>query len=488
MRAPTCFLAVTLLAAACGDDTPAGSGGSSASSSGATGAGTTGATSATGTSTASSSGAGAGGPGAGGSGGSDATSGTGGSGGAPTVEMAESVTQFGITWTFDGAYPVGRFANGDFWVVGPVTIAEVSPAPTDGRNGSVVNPPLGSQGYDERGGEYDGSVRAAFPLALPLANEGVSSIVSSISHGESDCMDGNNPAYTTYDGGCQRGPIQTQAVLTVLDAAPSEHVFRPPYAGADAKPLHPLASVRWDLLPSLPVPDSARPAEDVLRHVERPWIDHILNWTLQHGCATHNMYCYGREIGDVVSEVALHTLLDTPAREELTIRFIQLGIDNAGVVANGGSWPADGGHMNGRKWPIVFAGLMLDDAEMASPGPVSGEDGQTYFGAEGEALWGVACDSCFFENGCDLGGDCNAGRQDCRDPEELVDGCYGYRNCCTSHTWVGQALAARLVPGGIEAWDHEPLFAYVDRWMGGEVEDGGGTGTSFVADMWTAHR
>jgi len=398
--------------------------------------------------------------------------------------MAESVTQFGITWTFDAAYPVGQFANGDFWVVGPVTIASVDPAPTAGGNGTVVNPPLGSQGYDERGGEYDASVRATFPLALG----GVSSVVSSISHGESDCMDGNNPAYTTYDGGCQRGPIETQAVLTVLDAAPAERTFRPPYAGTDHKPLHPLGYVRWDLLPSYPAPASAPAAASVLRHVERPWIDHILNWTLQHGCATHNMYCYGREIGDIVSEVALYTLLDTPERETLTIRFIQLGIDNAGIVANGGRWPADGGHMNGRKWPVVFAGVMLDDAEMTSPGAVSGEDDQTYIGADGEALWGVACDSCFFENGCELGGACNAGRQDCRDPEELVDGCYGYRNCCTSHTWVGEALAARLLPGAMDGWDHPALFDYVDRWMDGEVEDGGDAGSPFVEEMWSTYR
>ena len=332
--------------------------------------------------------------------------------------------------------------------------------------------------------DIDASVRAAFPLELT----GVSSLVSSISHGESDCQDGGNPAYTTYDGGCQRGPIQTQAVLTVLDAAPAEHVFRPPYAGGEHKPLHPLAAVRWDLLPALAAPRSAPSGEAVLRHVERPWIDHVLNWTLQHGCATHNMYCYGREIGNVVSEVALHALLDTPERETLTIRLLQLGIDNAGIVAHGGRWPADGGHMNGRKLPIVFAGVLLEDEAMSSPGAVSGEDEQTYFGASGDALWGVDCDSCFFGNGCELGGDCNGGRQDCRDPEGLVDGCEGYRNCCTSPTWVGQALAARLVPGAMAAWDHAPFFAYVDRWMAGEVDGGGGTGSPFVADMWTEHR
>lgn len=43
---------------------------------------------------------------------------------------ASSVTQHGITWTFSTARPVGQFVNGDYWVVGPVTINSVSPAPS----------------------------------------------------------------------------------------------------------------------------------------------------------------------------------------------------------------------------------------------------------------------------------------------------------------------------------------------------------------------
>jgi hypothetical protein len=40
-----------------------------------------------------------------------------------------------------------------------------------------------------------------------------------------------------------------------------------------------------------------------------------------------------------------------------------------------------------------------------------------------------------------------------------------YRRCCTSVSWVGEALAARLVPGMQTAWNHPQFFAYVDRWM-----------------------
>ena len=39
-----------------------------------------------------------------------------------------------------------------------------------------------------------------------------------------------------------------------------------------------------------------------------------------------------------------------------------------------------------------------------------------------------------------------------------------YRLSCTSHVWVGEALAARLM-GVDKAWGHPAFFDYVDRWM-----------------------
>lgn len=39
------------------------------------------------------------------------------------------------------------------------------------------------------------------------------------------------------------------------------------------------------------------------------------------------------------------------------------------------------------------------------------------------------------------------------------------RRCCTSVSWVGEALAARLIPGMQSAWNHPQFLAYVDRWM-----------------------
>jgi len=401
-----------------------------------------------------------------------------------TVEMRDSVSQYGITWTFDSEYPVGRFVTGDWWVVGPVQILAISPAPTGDRNGTMIDP-VGDQAYDSRAGSYDGAKAVMLPVSVDAGH----SVVSSISHGESNCERGGGAVrgYLTYDGGCQRGPIETQAILTVLDEAPPADAFRPAYS-AHGPTLHRAADLCLDRLPDLEAPDTVPDADELLRHLERPWIDHLNSWTMQHGCATMNMYCYGREIGMIVQSISAYLLLDTPAREELVRRFVQLGIDNWGVLRAGGGWGGDGGHFNARKWPIVFAGGLLGDAEMASPGTdIGNEDRMTYYGADGTPLWGRACDSCYLSNGCSNDGGCR-GAKDCRDPEGVIDGCGDYRNCCTSRTWVGQALAARVM-GLREAWGHDAFFDYVDRWMDGDVPGGGGAGgDDFVQAMWDRHR
>lgn len=400
-----------------------------------------------------------------------------------SMNLKSSVTQYGVTWTFDSPHQVGQFVTGDWWVVGPVTIVSVDPAPSEGRNGSMLDP-RGAQDYDSRAGKYQAGLRALFPLTLA----GTRSLVSSISHVETpECLQGNANGWYTYNGECQRGPIATQAILTVVPEPQRADAFRPPYAGAD-KPIFYADDLCWDALPKLAPPPEAPDPEALLRHVERPWLDHLSSWEMQHGCATLNMFCYGREIGHIIATLAAYVLLDTPDQQELARRLVQLGIDNYGVVHAGDGWGADGGHFNGRKFPIVFAGALLGVPEMQSPGVYIGnEDPMTYYGAEDKALWGRVCDSCYLASGCDYKGECEGGAKDCRDPDLLVDGCDDYRNCCTSSAWVGEALAIHAM-NQKSAWGHDAFFDYIDRWMSGDVVGGGATSNAFVKAMWQLYR
>ena len=81
-----------------------------------------------------------------------------------------SVSQYGITWTFDRPGPVGRFLTGDYYVVGPVTIASISPEPANGRNGSMLNPPVTqSTAIQPQSGPVIGSQNHAPAAVIPTA-------------------------------------------------------------------------------------------------------------------------------------------------------------------------------------------------------------------------------------------------------------------------------------------------------------------------------
>ena len=122
------------------------------------------------------------------------------------VETRASITQYGVTWTFSTAVPAGRFVTGDWWVVGPVTVSCISPAPVTERHGSVLNPPAGSQqGYDARIAGFEPSLRAVFPLQLEAGD----SLVSTASV---DTVGVKTP--DTVRGQYCRGPLRTAVVLT----------------------------------------------------------------------------------------------------------------------------------------------------------------------------------------------------------------------------------------------------------------------------------
>src|SRR5271155_5202926 len=76
-----------------------------------------------------------------------------------SLSNRSSITKDGITWTFSRSVPVGQFVNGDYYVVGSVTITSIAPPPTTSKpykNGSVVNLPSsnGKSGFDSRVGSY----------------------------------------------------------------------------------------------------------------------------------------------------------------------------------------------------------------------------------------------------------------------------------------------------------------------------------------------
>jgi hypothetical protein len=392
----------------------------------------------------------------------------------PPAETRDGITQYGITWTFAVPVPAGRFVTGDWWVVGPVTVQSVTPAPTADRHGSVVNPPAGSrQGYDGRIAGYDASLRAGFPLELK-PGESLVSTASVERVGE--------PTPDTVPHQYCRGPLRTAVVLTCVEEPPRPDSFRPAYVGTWKEPFH-VSQLRCGLLPRLEPPEGVPDVAGYERYLERIWLDHMRQWVNRQMHPLENMPDYGREITNIVSDVGLLLLLDDPdgERETLLFRFVQKGIDYYGVTQSDSDlWIANGGHNSGRKWPILFAGLMLGHEGMMHVSATFQEDQQTYYGrgfAGQKALWTIApgnpnrrheeVDPKTWKTFGDQRG--NNGLK-----------AEGYRKL-NGPTWVGQALAARLT-GMSDHWDHPAFFDYVDRWW-----DETQSANPFVTAMWTKY-
>jgi hypothetical protein len=171
-----------------------------------------------------------------------------------------------------------------------------------------------------------------------------------------------------------------------------------------------------------------------------------------------------------------------------------------GILENGGlwSWSNDGGHASGRKWPILFAGLVLNDEEMKNIGQKSGdylyaggygpgncppdyihfgEDDQTFYVAQydvditNSAQWSPdSRDAAKIPYTTDDIGLPEWGIRHATGPN-VSNAYWGttYRQCCTAIAWAGFTLAARLMEAKA-LWNHDALFDYVDRYMATEKD------------------
>lgn len=466
--------------------------------------------------------------------------------GSARAETANSVTQYGIRWTFDKAYPVGQFVTGDWWVVGPVTVVGVSPAPRRApadepsattksiygtpslsddktyRNGSmiVVGPPKNGawtqQGYDSRALNFDGSLSVKFPVALPV-NQSLISTISSETY-ENGKLKTPFIAGTVFPGKphlTEELALDTAAVLTCVDKAPPADAFRPAYAGTDKK-IYETKDIQWQLLPKLKAPASTPDWDKMNRVFERPWLDHIGNWVIQYSAPGNNQPAYGGDVTHAYALASLMLLLDVPKeqKEKLMISYLQKGIDLHGLALAGRMWFSDGGHWMGRKWPMLFASLMLNAPELrtfpvvdaakpilydkimlepgsAGPAPTTffSEDLDTYYGkaADGQTvLWRVTYHSY--------------SRQPYLEkpfPEWTEDDKFQNNYLWIPACWPAYALAA-LSMKQKATWNHDAFFDFNDWWMApGQTRYDSKTGQKkptrdgtdkFIQEVWDTYR
>ena len=390
-----------------------------------------------------------------------------------------SVSQYGITWTFDNDYTIGQFANGDYWVLGPVTITAITPSFDGSRNGWEVNPVVsGGQGFDNRIAPYSSFDSGLIP-SLPYVAQPGESIVKTVS---ADVCDPN----TSYVTVC----LETAAVLTVLSVVPPDNgatVFRPPYVGTD-KTLYSTISLRTDLLPVFSPVSNTPTFEELLGIRSTSWgtlynqglryvqLDHKQGQLGRNIHPMKNIPNYGADIGQRNGDAALRLMLNDSIddKRELLIAFTQYGIDLYHMALIGHTWPDGGGQRPGQKLPLVFAATLLDNQSMKSFIANSSflhEDLGLSISRNGMAVFGfgawVTGDPEYGYWNIILTG---SGNKSLPDPYGFIDGGYRpgnqYDYCCVAQPWKGAAISLHLLPEMQEAWgDSFLFFEYTDRWV-----------------------
>jgi hypothetical protein len=413
------------------------------------------------------------------------------------ASAATSVTRFAITWTFSADRPVGQYANGDWWVVGPVTITNITPKSivSGGRtiNGSTINPNSSEypiHGFDssmaETGLGYDAALNVGRPggkdisASNPLVVANGSSLISCVSH----------PVATN------RPTITDISILTVVPSAPAAGSFRPPYCGTDKTHYWNKSNLRYNILQKLTLSGAPTP-DSMAAEFEHPWFELATESSGRYYHPANHQPEYGRDMAWILGDalLTLHLNYTDAQKETLYVRLVQWGIDLYGCAATGALWADNGGHNAGRKGGLVMAGLALNDpkilayanAKKTSPsGFIFAEDRQTWYVTQSDVGRAVYNGDGRLREPyiqADVGipewGEKHASQPD-------RDG----RNWSTFYrdinyiAHLGEALAIRLTSGGYEAWNWPAFFDYTDRsWT-----ISSSSMRAFPAAMWRAFR
>lgn len=414
---------------------------------------------------------------------------------------ATSITQYTITWTFDGDYTTGQFANGDYWVLGPVGITGItntrhpSKGATDGYDGSQINPvPGGSQGFDSRLPSYSASANVF--LSLPITLQPGESLVSMTSVLNSEGT--INPEL-----GTPKPALQSGAVLTCLALAPPSGSLRPPYVGT-TKTLYNTSDIQMSKLPSLSAPASTPSITTIEDAIRRPQLDHIVGWAGTYFHPVDNYpppsEHYGHNISGAYGTAALMLLLDDADvgdKSDLAMHFVQMSIDLYHILDNGGYWLSDGGHGQGRKLPILMTGWLIDDADMLAIGDlpllVPGGGGHNYFQEDGSTFYVEETSPGVYNNGyggydASHVGLAEWGAKHTYQPDR-DDASY-----TASYRWLNRYTHSALVAlalGLDDEWNRQVMFDYTERWaniIGPSAYPSYIHFSTFTGDMWDTYR
>lgn len=302
------------------------------------------------------------------------------------------ITDGAISWTVTDASDndlvlntnYGQFVTGGYWVLAGTKVTAISPAPTTVNwagtdyavNGSEINPTIrANTGLDGRpstngdGWTYDAASNAA--LSLPLSLSAGQSLVSTEHALDTTGSPPTAGAPSGYPGTNCRA-LDNLSVLTCLASAPASNSFRPPWYGT-TKTIWTQDDVDYTKLPGLTPPSDPTtgsftwpvPLLNKVQFVLLPPNNNVYGeWFAPEG----NRYFYPGSPaggGSIVNRALLYCAFNFADAAEQADYIIQHGIDlYAQWLDDPTCYFFQAGFGTGSLMPMLFAGWMLNDADM----------------------------------------------------------------------------------------------------------------------------
>ncbi len=298
---------------------------------------------------------------------------------ALAVRADVTVNRYNISWTLHGTPTYGTYANGDYWVVGPV---DITPNPWAGSSsvtsGTMFNPPKISgepnywhQGYDNRlpWHTYDDSMNKTGSRHTVPVN---TSIVSCLS---------------TNVVGTHFNYIHHHQVLTVVAEPPADGSFRPGIYAASKASLFTTNDINFSKIPSLSatgldfstwgnVPTDldtyTKKFDQFCYEARTDWTAEYITGssrgTLQNGDGEIGFNAYGEYVAWYSGNAGILLCLNYSADDKrpLLLSYLQYGLDVYDVLLTGYHYDADGAHHCGRYAPLIFTAAVLNNATLKS--------------------------------------------------------------------------------------------------------------------------
>jgi len=381
----------------------------------------------------------------------------------PSITIRDILKTGDITWYFNSKCTTGIFANGDYWVLGPVTIDSITPHYDGSNNGWEINPVVsGGHGFQSGcyGAGFDSTLVPKLPFYADPKIYSPDSIISIV-----------KTTVSTQGRQC----IKCAEVITIVNKVPPGNgslVFRPPYVGEN-KPYYFIKSIRRDLLPNNFMPVANMPSlEYIAKTFSKLRMDHKpgrMGVSLRP--IQSNMSDYQPENTPAQNDAVLRFMMNDSFEKKLPalINFLQFGIDKVHTMLDGQTWPAGGGHQPGHLVVLAFTAVLLDMEEIKSIlKNATFFHGSKYFsvGKHGLTLWGIpSTEKGYWNYFMNTKGDRSQ-----RDPYRYIDGGKpsSEYQFITAQSHKGEILATHLMPKLKEAWnpvEWRMMQNYTDRWV-----------------------